>query len=58
MIEPKYLSNLKRIISDNSYREKEEEPYIQAINLPKQYIPPPKLDLIEYENIKKIIIQF
>ena len=50
-----YLSNLKRIISDNSYREKEEEPYIQTINLPQQYIPPPKLDLIEYENITKNI---
>ena len=50
-----YLSNLNRIISDNSYREKEEEPYIQTINLPQQYIPPPKLDLIEYENITKNI---
>ena len=50
-----YLSNLKRIISDNSYREKEEEPYIQTINLPQQYILPPKLDLIEYKNITKNI---
>ena len=50
-----YLSNLKRIISDHSYREKEEEPYIQPINLPQQYIPPPKLDLIEYKNITKNI---
>jgi hypothetical protein len=48
-----YLSNLKGIISDNSYREKEEDPYIQTNNLPQQYIPPPKLDLIEYENITK-----
>jgi hypothetical protein len=30
-----YLSYLKRIISDNSYREKEEEPYIQTINFPQ-----------------------
>jgi hypothetical protein len=48
-----YLSNLKGIISDNCYREKEENPYIQTNNLPQQYIPPPKLDLIEYENITK-----
>lgn len=48
-----YLSNLKGIISDNSYGEKEEDPYIQIIDLPKKYIPPPKLDLIEYENITK-----
>ena len=48
-----YLSNLKGIISDNCYREKEEDPYIQTNNLPQQYIPPPKLDLIEYENITK-----
>ena len=48
-----YLSNLKGIISDNSYGEKEEDPYIQTTDLPKKYIPPPKLDLIEYENITK-----
>ena len=50
-----YLSNLKGIISDNSYIEKEEDPYIQTIDLTQKYIPPPKLDLIEYENITKKI---
>ena len=50
-----YLSNLKGIISDNCYRVKEEDPYIQTNNLPQQYIPPPKLDFIEYENITKNI---
>ena len=48
-----YLSNLKGIISDNSYGEKKEDPYIQTTDLPKKYIPPPKLDLREYENITK-----
>jgi len=48
-----YLTNLEKIISDNFFREKEEEPYIKTIKLPQQYILPPKLDLIEYENITK-----
>ena len=50
-----YLSHLKEIISDNSYREIEEEPYNQVIDLPQQYIPPPKLDMVEFENIIKNI---
>ena len=48
-----YLSNLKGIISDNSYGEKKEDPYIQTTDLPKKIFKIQK-DKISISLLEKI----
>ena len=46
----KILLKLKKIITDDSYKQIKREPYINTINLPHPYEKVPKLDFIEFED--------